>query len=60
MFAYLFTNYTNCTNKFDLQDSLATKAFMSYNNHRAFQEHDIFEKSRQQKAVSFNGIKLIA
>ena len=43
-----------------LQDTLATEAFMVYNNGELSKGYDIIEKARQYKIVSFNGIKLIA
>ena len=43
-----------------LQDTLATEAFMVYNNGELAQGYDIIEKARQHKVISFNGIKLIA
>ena len=46
--------------KIILQDTLATEAFMVYNNGEISQGYDIIEKSRQLSDVGFNRIKLIA
>lgn len=43
-----------------LQDNLVTEGFMVYSNNRISQGYNVVEKSKQNRIISFNGIKLVA